>query len=332
MGKPVRPRFGSMGVWPRKRAKRPYARVRSVPKVKEAKPLAFAGYKAGMTHVMAVGSDKNKRTAKTETAIPVTIIECPPMRIASIRLYKKTILGSSVSKQLNFKFEKELSRKMTTPKDDKLSKAKDVEKLNVDEYSDVTIQVYTQPKATGLKKKPEIFEVALGGTTKEKIEFVKNHMDKPILISEVFKEGQVIDLHAVTKGKGFQGPVKRFGIGLKSHKSEKGVRAVGSLGGWSGQGHVMYRIAHAGQMGYHQRTQYNNIILKIGDKPEEVNAKGGFINFGLVKSTYVLIRGTIPGAKKRLITMAEPIRSKFYKPEFAANSIKHIMTESKQGR
>ena len=41
----------------------------------------------------------------------------------------------------------------------------------------------------------------------------------------VVKEGDYIDLRAITKGKGYQGPVKRFGIGLKSHKSEKGRRA-----------------------------------------------------------------------------------------------------------
>jgi len=51
MGKPKRPRFGSMGVWPRKRAKRSYAKVRSYAAVNPSKPLGFAGYKVGMTRV-----------------------------------------------------------------------------------------------------------------------------------------------------------------------------------------------------------------------------------------------------------------------------------------
>ena len=47
---------------------------------------------------------------------------------------------------------------------------------------------------------------------------------KEIIIDEVFKEGAFLDVHGVTKGKGFQGPVKRHGIMLRHHKSEKSRR------------------------------------------------------------------------------------------------------------
>ena len=158
---------------------------------------------------------------------------------------------------------------------------------------------------------------------------IKEHLDKEISVQDLYGEGDLVDLHAVTKGKGFQGAVKRFGIGLKSHKSEKGRRTPGSLGGWKGHAHFMYRIAHAGQTGYHQRVQYNNMILKIGDAPEEVNQKGGIINYGEVKNTYVLIKGTVPGPKKRLIVLTKAIRTKKTQ---AAPTVKTVSTKSKQGR
>ena len=55
---------------------------------------------------------------------------------------------------------------------------------------------------------------------------------KEISISEVFKEGQAIDAHSLTRGKGFQGPMKRFGIQLRHHKSEKSRRNRWNSDGW----------------------------------------------------------------------------------------------------
>ena len=326
-----RPRYGSMGVWPRKRAKRPYARIRSVPVVKEAKPLFFPAYKAGMTRVSVLGTDKNKTNFGIEESQAVTILECPPIKVASVRFYKKDGHEELVAKQLNFKADKELFRKILMIKDEKFSTVKDLDAINPEEFSDLTIQVYTLPKQINLKKTPELFELDLGGSFKEKLDFVKNKADKVITINEVFKEGQLVDVHGVTKGRGFQGPVKRFGIGLKDHKSEKGRRAPGSIGSWIGQAHISHRIARAGQTGYHLRTQHNNLIMKLGDKPEEVNPKGGFINYGLVKSSYIMIKGSVQGAKKRLLFLAEPVRSN-KKVSFSPGNIKHVSVDSPQGR
>jgi large subunit ribosomal protein L3 len=332
MAKKGRPRYGSMGVWPRKRAARPYARIRSFPELKEAKPLFFPAYKAGMTRVSVLGTDKNKTNFGIEESQAVTILECPPIKIASIRLYKKTGHEEIVAKQLNFKADKELFRKILKIKDDKLSTIKDLEELKPEGYSDMTIQVYTTPKQIDLKKTPELFELELSGTFEEKIEYIKNKLDKTITINDVLKEGQIVDAHGVTTGRGFQGPVKRFGIGLKNHKSEKGQRAPGSVGSWIGQQHVAHRVARAGQTGYHLRTQHNNLIMKISDKPEEINPKGGFINYGLVKSSYIMMKGSVQGAKKRLIFLAEPTRKPKKKINFTQDMIKYVSKESHQGR
>ena len=58
-----RPRKGTLQFWPRKRAKRTFARVRTFPQAKESKLLGFAGYKVGMTHVMITD---NKPTSQTK--------------------------------------------------------------------------------------------------------------------------------------------------------------------------------------------------------------------------------------------------------------------------
>ena len=83
------PRSGSMQYWPRKRAKSHLARIRSWDKGKEVKPLCFAGYKAGMTHVIMTDNRASTKTKGMDIFTPVTVIECPPMKVYSIRLYKK---------------------------------------------------------------------------------------------------------------------------------------------------------------------------------------------------------------------------------------------------
>jgi large subunit ribosomal protein L3 len=90
------PRHGSMQFWPRKLAERPYNRVRSWPQRKEPGLLGFSGYKAGMTHAIITDNRKASTTKGQQLAIPVTVVECPPIKIASVRFYKNSINGSHV--------------------------------------------------------------------------------------------------------------------------------------------------------------------------------------------------------------------------------------------
>ena len=75
------PRSGSMQFWPRKRARRIYARIRSWVKSDDNKPLGFAGYKVGMTHCLFLDNKKTSMTKNQEVPVPVTVIECPPLKI-----------------------------------------------------------------------------------------------------------------------------------------------------------------------------------------------------------------------------------------------------------
>lgn len=314
MGKVHKPRAGTMQFWPRVRASRAYAKVRHWFNNSDQTILGFAGYKAGMTHIQYPKTVKNKTF---NVNIPVTIIECPPLKPLSLRFYIKTPYGSRVVSQLFSKnLDKSLSKKITMPK-----KTKDSMPENFDE---IRLAVYTQPKLTGIgKKKPEIFEIGI----KNELEFAKSLLEKDsIPVSEVLKVGQVIDVRGITKGKGFQGTVKRFGISLKSHKSEKKRRSVGNLGPFTPR-KVDWRVPQTGQLGFHQRTEFNKTILKLGSDPQEVNQKGGIKHYGLVKNDYVLVKGSVPGPSKRLIMLTSSARGTKDKQPLEIN---FISTENKQ--
>jgi large subunit ribosomal protein L3 len=326
MPKKVNPRRGSLQFWPRSRAKKETARIRSWPKVSESKILGFAGYKVGMTHILYTDNTKNSMTKGQDISAPVTVIECPPLKVYSVRFYKKTLDGIVVvSDVVHDKNDKLLSKRVSLPQNVK-KKIDDIK-----DFDFIHLVLHTQPKLTSIGKKvPELFEVALGGNKDEQIALAKEKLGKEILVTDVFKEGNVVDSHAVTTGKGFQGPVKRFGVKIRFRKSEKTKRGPGSLGGWKAQGHFMWRNPLAGKMGYHLRVDYNKWIMKISDKPEEINPKGGFINYGFVKNSYVLVKGSVPGPKKRLISLSHPIRFQAVTHQ-EAPAIVYTSLESKQG-
>ncbi len=321
-----KPRAGSLQFWPRKRAKKETARVRSYKKSKENKLLGFPGYKVGMTHVLYVDNRKTSLTKGNQISCPVTVIECPNIKIASIRFYKNSpstygirLIGEVFADKL----DKELSRKI------KINKSK----KKVDDFKDfdeIRVNIYTQPKLTGIgKKKPELFELRIGGNKEDQLKYAKENLGKEISVSDIFKPGQQIDAHSVTKGKGYQGVVKRYGVGLRSHKSEKSRRE--SVKSSEGIAKIKFTAPMAGRMGYHLRTEFNKWIIKIADNAKEINPKGGFINYGIVKNNYILIKGSIPGPKKRLIILTDPMRSNKLIPSNAPD-ITHISLDSKQGR
>lgn len=329
MGKKAsNPRSGSMQFWPRVKAKGIVARVRGFPQGKEPKLVGFAGIKAGMTHVTYEETRKEARFSGETVATAATIVECPALKILSVRFYNKDAYGLQVAKDiLNPKLDSVLKRTIAMPK-----KEADMSSVNVADYDDVRVLVYTQPKLTGIgQKKPNVFEMALGnGSVEDKFNFVKENLDKEISVADVFKEGEFVDAHAITTGKGVQGVIKRFGVGRKQAKSEKGTRRVGTIcGGWKAQAHMMYRVPQAGKMGFHTRTAYNLKILKISDNVDEINVKGGLLHYGDVKTTYMLVKGSVPGPKKRLIKFVAATRPG-HKANTAPVALTYVSQESQQ--
>ncbi len=323
---------GSMGYSPRKRARRETARLSTWPEGGDQPKLqGFAGYKAGMTHAFVEDYRPTSTTTGQEVQIPVTVLETPPMRAAAVRFYEDSQYGMKTIKEIWSKnIRKELSRLLPIPKKKENKKAwDDLDKYTID---DVRVIAYTQPRLVkGIpKKKPELMELRVGGgTIPERIDFAKSIMEKDIHITDFTNEGNMVDVVAVTKGKGFQGHVKRWGVKLLTHKNSKHRRMVGTLGPWH-PSYVLSEVPQAGQVGYHQRTEYNKRVLKIGENGEEITPNGGFIKYGIVKNKYILIHGSVPGPVKRLIRLRDPIRMKGVKVE-RAPEITYISTESKQG-
>jgi large subunit ribosomal protein L3 len=165
----------------------------------------------------------------------------------------------------------------------------------------------------------------MGGSIEDQFNYLNELLGKTINISDVFAEGQYIDVIAITKGKGIQGPVKRWGVKKRHHKSRKTVRGVATLGPWSPH-YVMYTVPRAGQMGFHQRTERNKRILKINLNGEDVNPRGGFAHYGVIRSSNILLSGSTPGPAKRILKFrfAEkaPSRATVKPPQITYSSIK----------
>ena len=335
MSHPHRPRRGSIAYSPRIRARSEIPRVRAWPMKKEAKLMGFAGYKAGMTHVIMTDDVPNSLTSGMEISIPVTILEAPPMKVAAIRVYKNTTYGSSaIAEAWTTELDKELNRAMAVPKKHDLPAAlAKIDQLIRDGIAkDLRVIMYTLPeKVTGIpKKKPEIMENNIGGTElKARFEYAKTLLGKAVNISDVFANGDIIDVLAITTGKGTQGPVKRWGIQLQKSKHSRAgsVREVGTLGAWH-PSHVSWRVPQIGQTGYHQRTEFNKRVMQIGKDGKTVTPEGGILNYGIVRNDFIIIKGSVPGPAKRLVRMRPAIRQKKTLP---APELTYVSLESKQG-
>jgi large subunit ribosomal protein L3 len=326
-----KPHAGSKGFYPRKRARKETPGFSTFKaehaKAKECKPLNFLVYKAGMTHVLGRDAHNKGTTFGQEVVLPVTVLEAPSLKVFGIRAYKKTNYGLQPLMEISIeKPDKEFERKQHSFKKQGKKKREgkkpvakqktidDFEKAK-SEIADLKLLVYSKPKETSVaKKKPDILEIALSGNIEAKIAFAREKIGKEIGIQDVFKENDFVDAKAVTTGKGTQGPVKRFGIRIQGRKAKR-TRAVGSIGPWH-PNTLMWQVARSGQMGYQNRTELNKKIVKIAAKPEEIldiNPASGFKNYGLVKTTFLLIAGSIPGPVKRAIGLRTPIRAPSYR-------------------
>jgi len=291
-----------MQFWPRSRAKHAIARIRYWPTESKVKPLGFIAYKAGMTHLM-VNDNRPKSLTKGESImLPSTILECPPLAVMGVAFYKHTINGwQKIATILAPKLEKELSRMLPLPKKPLKSFSE------ISDYDDVRLLVHTNPKLAINSKKPKVLELAIGGSREGKIKYAQEKLGGEIAISDVFEAGNQINIHGITKGKGMQGTVKRFGVPVRQHKAEKTKRGIGTLGSWH-PNRVEYTVAQSGKMGYHLRTEYNKQIIKIGKDGKELAVKGGLVRYGRLDNAYAFIKGSVMGPKKAAVLLTHATR------------------------
>lgn len=329
------PRHGSLAYLPRKRAEHLLARTNFWPEIGADTPrlLGFLGYKAGMTHVFAIEDRKRSPEFGKEVIRAATVLETPPMLICAVRAYARNIDGLHALTEAWIKDPpEELERVFTLPESFKFEEG--LKRIETDLANVVKLRIVavTQPGETNLaRKKPDMAEIELGGgTVQQQFEFAKSLMGKTMTPAEIFREGQYVDAASVSTGKGWQGPVKRWGITILQAKGRKTKRGVATLGPWNPH-HVMYSVARAGQMGYHQRTEYNKRILKIGKDGQEVTPKGGFLRYGLVRGAYMILQGSVAGTEKRTIRLRFPARPPRNVPE-EPPQITYVSLESPQGR
>lgn len=328
-----------MAFSPRKRASRHFGSVNAWPQTDETdvRIQGFAGWKAGMTHVFARDMNPKSTSAGQEIRIPVTVVECPQMRILAVRGYKMTPYGKQAageawvdSKTIEDAFPEVFKR--ISNRTGAHDTEKHFETLSNADLDEVRLIVSTQPSQIQSvpSKVPEVMEMGLtGGSVEDQLNFAKEKLGEEFSFADAFEEGKLTDIVAVTKGYGWQGVIRRFGGKLQSHKNSKKRRQHGNLGDF-GTGYVRKTIRQGGQTGYHQRTEFNKRVLRISN-PEEhaITPAGGFLHYGEVKSQYILIKGSVPGPAKRLIRFRDAARGSS-KSQHELD-ITFVSTASKQG-
>ncbi len=328
------PRRGSLAYTPKKRAGSQKPRVRSWPEESEVGLLGFAGYKAGMTHVFMIDDHSGRRTEGQEINVPVTVLEVPPIRICAVRIYGEDFEGQKALTEVwADDLSKDLERTVKIPDDyDQETAFENAEKfLEEGNAEDIVVLFHTQPRLSSVpKKKPVVMELQLGGNSVgEKWEYAKEVLGDEVSFSETFDEGNYSDVFAITKGKGFEGPVQRWGVKVQPSKVQQARRHTGVLGPWR-PSRIMRTVPTSGQEGYHQRMENNKRILKIGDDGEKVTPEGGFLRFGEIQNDYIILKGSVPGSTKRLVFFRKPMRPKEGIPT-SPPDITYIDSTSQQG-
>lgn len=302
MAKLSRPRKGSLQFWPRNRAAKFLHRVNwSTIKTNSSGLLGFIAYKVRMVSTIVKDNTDKSMSKGKRIVLPSTVLEVPPMKLFSIRFYKNNIvLSESIVSS-----DKELKHVLKTPKTPSTSDSIKIPQ----NFDDVRAIVYSVPKTISLKNTPDLIEVAVNAPSKEeKINFLKSIIGKELKLADLLKDAKLLDARGLTRGHGLVGPVRRFGITLKSHKSEKGVRRPGSLGPWH-PAYVMFRTPMAGQLGLFSRTQRNLVVLSRKNVSEsDITPKGGFLHYGTLSGDYIILAGSVQGPSKRQILLTPPAR------------------------
>jgi large subunit ribosomal protein L3e len=365
------PRSGNLAFLPKRRTRHHRGRIRSFPKDDAKKPIhltAFMGYKAGMTHVTRHHEKREgKKIIKKDIVEPVTIIECPPMKIVGLVGYVETPRGlralSTVWAQhlpdevkrrfyknwMNAKkkaFSKYAQRWAEDEKSKKSIK-RDLERIK--KYATV-VRVLTSTQLSKMnfrQRKAHIFEIQVnGGTIAQKVDWSFGKFESEVSVGEIFQDNEMIDTIGVTRGHGTAGVIKRFGVTRMPRKTHRGLRKVGCIGAWHPAA-VKWTVARRGQLGYHSRTELNKKIYRVGagavrgvknnatteaDAVEKnITPLGGFPHYGVVNHDFLMLKGCIMGTKKRAITLRKSVFPQTNNASLEKIEVKFIDTSSKLG-
>lgn len=309
------PRRGSLAYLPRGRAKSMEARIRmrGWPRVGGGPRLVgHCGFKAGCVQLVTIDDRENAPNHGKQLVSLGTVIATPPATVLGIRGYSKDNYGTHAEFDA---FAEDLPRHISKQISPKGAPLEEAEK-SLGRIRAIFAILAVSPSSAGLdQKKPYVFEMPVsGGTVKECFDHAKDLLGREVKFGDVFEAGAGVDVAAITKGKGWQGVIRRYGAKRKQHKSRKTVRELGSLGPISPQ-YIMYTVPRAGQTGFHQRIEYGKRIMKMGVGSDDgITPPGGYKHFGRVEGDYVILKGSVPGANRRLVKMRMQVRNAPAKP------------------
>jgi large subunit ribosomal protein L3e len=345
-------------------------KIKSFPKDDASKPChltAFMGYKAGMTHIVRDVDKPGSKLHKKEAAEAVTIVECPPMVCVGLVGYTETTTGlralttvwaAHLSDEVRRRFYKNWYRakkkaftkysKSFYSEDKNMSEKITTELKRVKDYCQVVRAIcHTQvSKAKIGQKKAHICEIQVtGGSIPEKVDFCTKMFEQPIPVASVFSENEMIDTIGVTKGRGYEGVVTRWGVSRLARKTHRGLRKVACIGAWHPT-RVKFQTPRGGQNGYYHRTEINKKIYRVGKNTKEepnnactdndltekaITPLGGFPHYGVVNEDYLMLKGAVVGVRKRLITMRKSLLTQSSRVALEEIKLKFIDTSSKFG-
>lgn len=357
------PRHGNLGFLPRKRTRRHRGRIRSFPRDDPSKPphlTAFMGYKAGMTHVVRDVERPGSKLHKKETIEACTVLETPPMVVVGVVGYVQTPEGMKTlttvwAEHLNEELKRRMYKNWFKSKRKaftKYAKAADSENTiqegldRIAKYCQV-VRVITHTQIRKLKlrqKKAHVMEVQInGGSMADKIEFAKGLLEQEVNVKSVFAKDELIDVCGVTRGRGNEGVVTRWGVTRLPRKTHRGLRKIACIGAWH-PARVGRTVARSGQNGYFHRTELNKKIYRIGDAGDEkscmtdndltekgINPLGGFPHYGMVTQDWLLVKGCVAGARKRVLTLRKSLMTHSRRDHLEEVQLRFIDTSSKMG-
>jgi large subunit ribosomal protein L3e len=324
-------------------------------------------YKAGMTHIIRDCDRPGSKLHKKEICEPVSVLEAPPMMVVGLVGYIETPRGpraltnvwaGHLSEECKRRFYKnwyKSKQKAFTKYQKRWSEASKSDgepmKAELDRIKKYChcIRAICHTQITKVKigqKRAHLKEIQVnGGTVAEKVDFCRGLFEQGVKIADVFAQDEMVDCIGVTKGKGVQGVVTRWGVTRLVRKSHRGIRKVGCIGSWH-PARVQFQVPRAGQCGYHHRTEINKKIYRIGKSLSEdphsattendltekgITPMGGFSHFGSVNEDWVMLKGTCMGKRKKIITLRKSLLPQVGRKACEKVALKFIDTSSKRG-
>ncbi|KII66181.1 60S ribosomal protein L3 [Thelohanellus kitauei] len=171
------------------------------------------------------------------------------------------------------------------------------------------------------------------------------------LFQKVFSQDDMIDTISITKGHGFKGVTYRWGTKKLPRKSRKGLRKVACIGAWHPP-RVAWSVPRAGQHGYHHRTEVNKKVYRVGKgyykkdgvlvnsngstdydlTQKSINPVGGFVHYGMVTEDFLMLKGSTPGTRRRMVILRKSILPQVGSKAQEKITLKFIDTSSKLGK